>query len=567
MINLSKLIIKIIVLIVLIEFIVPFPKNISAQELIRYTCLVDRINISKFESSYTFDNKGIIKLKNGKYHPLTIAQYGVLAYYQYIDSMDSTFFRRCINQVNYFKDSTRVNSLFNGKGIGLPYNFNFKDLKAPWYSGMTQGYALSYLLRYYTLTKDKTILPIIKKIAFVLISPQETGGTISTSKDGCYWIEEYPNSKKSRQVLNGFINALIGLYEYCQFFKEDLIALQIFNETYDCLKKNLEYYDTPTWSFYNRNNVPITNKYLWYQIYEMRHLYELFKEPLFDSQMRIWTVILSDKLTREKKTQEKQFVNKYYSMQVERMNDSLYHIPLNAKQKLATDSLQTFNLKSTREYRRYSKRKKQKKSKKHSRISFINFSPTPSKLADYAEITFNDSTLYWYYIKVYKKSGMQRDKLVELAADKYLDKNRLLLSFPESNISDIVIKMEKKSSFDITTNEVKFFNISLSKNPFFAHHISQPFNLEKGIPYRVNLPLANTKNAVLFYKFAPHNKNLSNSKWKAVNTVDLNIIFTPANSGLYKFMAVFNWNGPLSFIGNINIFPLENRDIILGTTE
>lgn len=547
---------KSIISIILFASILLNAEPIAGQELMHYTSEVGRVDFHAYESSRTFDKDGIIMYQN-KYHPLNIAKYGLKAYYEFFDTGDSIYYHKCINQIKYFKDSSKVNILFNGKGIGLPYNFKFKDLKAPWYSGMTQGYALSFLLRYYLLTKDETIIPIIQKVAFVLISPQEKGGTISTLKKGHKWIEEYPNSKHSKQVLNGFINGLIGLYEYCVFFPDDLQTREIFNKTYDCLKLNLEFYDTPNWTYYNRNNTPISNAYLIYQIYEMKHLYELFHDPVFDAQMRIWSVILSNKLAKEKSSKNN-LVNAYYSKPVQKMCDSLYHIPLSKKHLVITDSLKTICLRSKREQRRYLMGKKQRNSKIHSKVSFINFSPTTSA-SDYAEIEFNDSTLSQYKITVFKQSDSATD---EFNVKKIVDKNRLLMSFPESNISDIVVKIENKSNFNITTKEAKFYNTSLDKLPFFAHHISTPYELKKGSSYRINLPIANTEKALLFYKFASPGKSLNNSKWKAINTIELSDNFIPAIDGTYLFMTVFNWNSPLSVIGNLSLTPFDIRDEI-----
>ncbi len=530
--------------------IILFTKIIFAQELMRYTCQVDRVDIVEFESSRSFDKNGII-LSAKKYHPLSIATYGILTYYKYLETLDSTYYSKCINQMNYFKDTTKVNLMFNGKGIGLPYNFKFWDLKAPWYSGMTQGFALSYLLRYYKLTQDKSILPIIEKIAFVLLAPQETGGTISKTKEGCTWIEEYPNSKKSPQVLNGFINGLIGLYEYCSFFEDDLHAKQIFTESYECLKASLEYYDTPTWSSYNRNKKSISNKYLRYQIFEMKHLYEIFQDPIFDSQMRIWAVMSFNKFIKGKTIGDK-FKNYNFSKPVKKMNDSLYYIPLTAKQLINTDSVKIYNFRSIKEYRKYLKGKIKNNVKQNSKIRIINFHMAKTTEANYIEITFNDTSVFNYDFSAYKKSKEDSPKLLEIEVEKFYDGNRLLISFQKMYVSDLYIKLEKKNKFNLASTKVKLYNTTLDSPSLFAHYKYELVQMEKGITYKIDLPLLNTDNAVLFYKFATSSKTIKNYKWKAINTLELDENFSPTKSGQYLFMIVYNLNTPLSFIGNLN---------------
>ena len=132
--------------------------RLSSQELMQYSCFVDRVFVDEFEKmkGKSFDKNGIIR-QNNRYHPLTIVQYGILCHNEFLETGDSTYYYKCTNQVAYFKDSTKINYLFDDKGIGLPYNFKANDLKPPWYSGMTQGYAISFLLRYYELTRDNSL--------------------------------------------------------------------------------------------------------------------------------------------------------------------------------------------------------------------------------------------------------------------------------------------------------------------------------------------------------------------------------------------------------------------------
>ncbi len=173
------------------------PKLMVSQELARYSCLVDRVKIKEFEKSFnrTFDKSGVL-LSKGQYHGLAIAQFGILSYYEFLETGDSVYYNHVINQARFFKDSTKVHAKFEGKGIGIPYHKKFGDLEAPWYSGMTQGYAISFLLRYFDLTGDEESLPLIKKLLYFLKLPQSEGGTISITDKGFKWIEEYPNSKK-----------------------------------------------------------------------------------------------------------------------------------------------------------------------------------------------------------------------------------------------------------------------------------------------------------------------------------------------------------------------------------
>ncbi|MDD4108719.1 MAG: hypothetical protein PHH93_08370, partial [Prolixibacteraceae bacterium] len=134
---LNKAISKLIIIFFLLQV-----TQVFSQKLVRYSCFVDRVYVDEFEKmkGKSFDTDGIIK-QNNQYHPLTIVQYGILCHNEFLETGDSAYYYKCIKQTDYFKDSTKVNYLFANQGIGLPYSYKVHDLKPPWYSGMTQGYA------------------------------------------------------------------------------------------------------------------------------------------------------------------------------------------------------------------------------------------------------------------------------------------------------------------------------------------------------------------------------------------------------------------------------------------
>ena len=179
---------------------------VHAQNAPRYSCLLDRTDVEIWISDtlHSFDDNGILKQADD-YHPVSICQYGLLCLDKFESTGDSLWLKRAANQVSFFTDSSHVHELFNGKGIGLPYNFAYKGLEPPWYSGMAQGMAISFLLRYSDVTKINSIRGVIEQIAFVLTQPQELGGCLSRNPENLLWIEEYPNSTQSPQVLNGAI--------------------------------------------------------------------------------------------------------------------------------------------------------------------------------------------------------------------------------------------------------------------------------------------------------------------------------------------------------------------------
>ena len=104
---------------------------------------------------------------------------------------------------------------------------------------MAEAEFISVLIRYYSLTKDENVLPLIIKTRNLLLTPEADGGLLSKTPEGNTWIEEYGGSKQERHVLNGFFVTVISLYEYCQLFPDDKEARVILNDCYESIKKSL----------------------------------------------------------------------------------------------------------------------------------------------------------------------------------------------------------------------------------------------------------------------------------------------------------------------------------------
>jgi len=520
----------------------------SAQNMPIYTCM-NRAIISAFETDKPLDSNGVIltKWQNGKpqYHPVHTAQYGVLAYNNFKETGDSIYYFKCINQAHYFKDTTLVHSMFDGKGIGLPYQFNFWDLKAPWYSGMAQGYSISYLLRYFDLTQDSIVLPIIQKLAFMMLQPQEEGGTLSKTPEGYTWIEEYPNSKKSPQVLNGYINSIIGLKEYIDFFPEDTFAVRIFHEAYEGLVNSFEYFDTPNWSNYNRSNRPLSHGYLQYEILEMLHLYEIFEDERFDKQMRIWSAMAYDKFDNNDKG-----LNKYpkynYSALSKEIFKNKYGTSIGDSLMVAvSDTLPCQRYSTLKELNRELLNRKLFAGRNSFTGTFVSFRGMGELKTDYAEIILGrkDSMITVDLFKIEDR------KLIPVPFASYRHEDKLILSFQELNLRDLVFLFDKGVDDDFAKFHFEFYNTTLIKQPFFIHRISGQTHLTCGEIYQVTLDRYNTDKVVIFYKFVRGKQQNRNAKWRVQDVVGEE--FTPLETGYYQFLIVFDWDSPLSMIGNL----------------
>lgn len=269
----------------------------TAQQLPRYSCIFNRVDLAKWtaDSERAFDEEGIL-LSEGNYHPVNICRFGLMSLELFEQTNDLEHLKQVENQVKYFKNARLTRVLFDGKGLGLPYNFEYKGLLPPWYSGMAQGLSISFLLRYTEITNDSSAYNLITKLAYTMLQPEENGGCLSRTPENLLWIEEYPNAPQSPQVLNGAIFALFGLLEYTKAFPNDTRAIRILNECLEGLKTALPFYDSVSWTKYNRRAIyPNRFDYIHLQIFQMWQLYDYVNDPFYLRQACIWAGMIQGK--------------------------------------------------------------------------------------------------------------------------------------------------------------------------------------------------------------------------------------------------------------------------------
>jgi len=112
----------------------------------------------------------------------------------------------------------------------FPYDFDFavhgdttETLRAPWYSGMAEGYALTAFVRLFEITGDAK-WKLAADGTFAALERGTVPGDPFVSwvdSETNLWIEEYPRPgvTNSEKVLNGHIFGIYGLYDYWQLTK------------------------------------------------------------------------------------------------------------------------------------------------------------------------------------------------------------------------------------------------------------------------------------------------------------------------------------------------------------
>ena len=148
-------------------------------------------------------------------HPVAQAQYVVNMLRDYRLTADEAYLDAAIDNANRLLDRA---ARFGG-ALFFPYPFDYAldgrgVLRAPWYSGMAQGTALSGFVRLFAVTGDPRWRYAADATFASFLVPRTNDGPWFTTVDrGLLWFEEYP-WEPADHTFNGHVFALYGLYDY-----------------------------------------------------------------------------------------------------------------------------------------------------------------------------------------------------------------------------------------------------------------------------------------------------------------------------------------------------------------
>lgn len=169
-----------------------------------------------------------------------------------------------------------VNNQDMNGGWGVWENLGIKALTK--YSAMTQGEVISAMARAWINTNNEQFYKCAKRAFDLLILPVEKGGTSYFIGDDLF-LEEVA-AKPRNTILNGWIFALMGLYDYYLFFK-DSKAYSFFRQSLKSLEHHVSNYDSGYWSYYDIKG------HLTSHIYHNLHIAQLTAlnmiEPKYDN--------------------------------------------------------------------------------------------------------------------------------------------------------------------------------------------------------------------------------------------------------------------------------------------
>jgi hypothetical protein len=229
--------------------------------------------------------------KIGKqYNPIAIAQYGLGNFNLYKRTGEKRYRITFFNIADWLVQHLEQNE--HGLWIWNHYfDFEYQSLlKAPWCSALAQGQGISVLIRAYLESGDEKYKIAAQKAFESFNRDIDNGGVMVIDAGGDLWFEEYIVNPPTH-ILNGFIWALWGIYDYHLCFK-DKVSLQKYDEALKTIKNNLHRYDTGFWSLYDLSQNKIKNIaspfYHKLHIVQLLVLYKITGEKVFKEFANKW---------------------------------------------------------------------------------------------------------------------------------------------------------------------------------------------------------------------------------------------------------------------------------------
>ena len=195
--------------------------------------------------SDTFEKKCLPKMLNEKGEEVvfatTIFQYGLGCYDLFLQTGSQEYidqFKKCVDWAIQNQD--------NNGGWDVS---SFAGPKSH-YGAMAQGEGVSLLIRAYVYFDNNYYLEFAKNAIDLMLTPLEDGGTAKYMDEDVVLMEFMDRPC----ILNGWIFALFGLYDFCLVCDEtrykDLLVKTLFT-----LKKMMPNFDNKYWSKYNERKM------------------------------------------------------------------------------------------------------------------------------------------------------------------------------------------------------------------------------------------------------------------------------------------------------------------------
>jgi hypothetical protein len=228
-------------------------------------------------------------------HPVSQAQYGLALLGLY----HLTGAPRHLELAELQADRLLDTAIESRGAVFFPYPFDFfrhsdpsDAMRAPWFSAMAQGQALSLFERLFEVTHDPRYRVAADRAFASFLLPEDTTGagqpwTVFVDEDGYYWPEEYAADIPDR-TFNGIVFAAFGLYDYFRSTNVEEAEI-LFQATLTTVMHALDGIRVPgEASRYCLAHGVQSDEYHAIHISQLRDLHRMTGAPAFDQ----WAVLL-----------------------------------------------------------------------------------------------------------------------------------------------------------------------------------------------------------------------------------------------------------------------------------
>ncbi|HEX9036784.1 MAG TPA: D-glucuronyl C5-epimerase family protein [Ktedonobacterales bacterium] len=184
----------------------------------------------------------------GAYQPTSIAQYGLAQWNAWLEDHDPARLPAFFAQADWLLENER--RMASGAGVWpIPFPSPGYGASGPWLSALTQGNAISVLMRAYHQSGDVRYLESARRAVRSFEMDIFEGGVSAPVADGGIFFEEVATYPAAR-ILNGYVLALLGLLDYTRVTRDEDIE-RLARRSIDTLHDLLPGYDLGYWSSYD----------------------------------------------------------------------------------------------------------------------------------------------------------------------------------------------------------------------------------------------------------------------------------------------------------------------------
>lgn len=236
--------------------------------------------------TWAFDPQGIPLVNYGgsiglQYNPVFVGGYALANYQEYLNTGSASFREKFFDMADWLVETAHQNGNFSVWEYDFPWPWGGSNVTVPYVSGLAQGVGMSVLIRAYFLSGNSAYLEVGKSAMLSFGTEMDEGGVRYTDSDGVWYEELADEGGVSGKVLNGFLCALINLYEYYSGLN-DTAGFRFFFEGANSLSRNMYRYDTGSWSYYDLLHHGLASLgYHKMHIEQLRIMYRLTNDETF----------------------------------------------------------------------------------------------------------------------------------------------------------------------------------------------------------------------------------------------------------------------------------------------